>query len=207
MLQLDQFKSILCLNGDLPEKEFFSGKLPIVAADGAANTLMEMGIEPEMVIGDLDSINPDYLKILKSHHHYDQDLCDYQKSIFYMKKNDLLPAIIVGVNGGYLDHILNNINLFLTGDNVLYAPPLTGFCMKQGDEKKLTLPTNTKISLLGIPEAVVNSTGLKWELSNYHCAFPGRNSCFNRTVAEGVSVNVKSGKILVLIYNQTTSMC
>ena len=56
----NKFKSILCLDGELPSAAFFFFfTLPIIAADGAANTLMQMGVLPQIVIGDLDSIAPD----------------------------------------------------------------------------------------------------------------------------------------------------
>lgn len=145
-LNLEQYKSILCLNGDLPEVDFFDKNLPIIAADGAANSLINMGIKPSMVIGDLDSITADNQALENTHLHYDQNFCDFEKSLDYLKKNDLLPSIIVGLNGGFIDHILNNINHFVTTNSILYAPPIYGFTMRANEKKSFILPLNTKIS-------------------------------------------------------------
>lgn len=196
------YKSILCLNGSLPSPAFFQQGLPIVAADGAANTLMEMGIKPMMVVGDLDSVLPHYLTILPSFYHQDQNYCDFQKSLWYLEKEQLLPTIVVGINGGHIDHILNNINLFLHGHHLLYAPPLYGFAMQAGESRSLSLPLDTKISLLGIPCAAVSSQGLKWELDHDVLSFPGRTSCFNRTNKEQVTLQVDEGNVLILIYTE-----
>jgi len=200
MLDLKNYKSILCLNGDLPNADFFKTDLPIIAADGAANHLMQLGITPQMVIGDLDSISQDYLKIIPSHYHYDQNLCDFEKSLQYLEENRLLPAMIVGINGGFLDHVLNNINLFLNSKCVLFSPPLYGFALNEKENKSLALPLDTKISLFGIPNAIITTTGLKWNLYNDLLSFPGKNSCFNRTQEAEITLKVHSGALLVLIY-------
>jgi thiamine pyrophosphokinase len=202
LLDVSAYRSILCLDGALPEAAFFKMNLPVIAADGAANQLMRMGIEPSMVIGDLDSISPENRAILKTHYHFDQDFCDFQKSLQYLQSNQLLPAIIVGVNGGTLDHILNNVNIFMTSTNFLYAPPLMGMVMRPHQERELKLPLDTKISMLGIPSAVVTTRGLKWELANSHLSFPGHNSCFNRNTNENVSIKVDAGSLLILIYSE-----
>jgi thiamine pyrophosphokinase len=204
MLDFTNYKSILCLDGDLPRVSFFNNNLPIIAADGAANQLMALGIKPELVIGDLDSIRPEHLEQLATFYHYDQNLCDFEKSLRYLHQKDLLPTIIVGLNGGFLDHVLNNINHFMDTNNVLYAPPIYGFTLVSHSAKALNLPFNSKISLLGIPSAKISTQGLKWDLNNAHLSFPGHNSCFNRSVTAEIEITVHEGAILMLIYEDTT---
>lgn len=206
LLDVSLYRSILCLDGALPDAAFFKLDLPVIAADGAANQLMKIGIEPSMVIGDLDSISPENRAILKTHLHFDQNFCDFQKSLQYLEDNQLLPAIIVGVNGGTLDHILNNVNIFMTSSNFLYAPPLMGLVVRPHQEKIFKLPLDTKLSLLGIPSAVVTTHGLKWELASSVLSFPGHNSCFNRNVCEEVKIKADAGSVLVLIYAQAYSV-
>ncbi len=200
-VNFNDYCSILCLDGDLPPADFFQTKLPIIAADGAANKLMKMGIEPMMVIGDLDSIEPHYREQLKTHHHYDQNFCDFEKSLSYLEAHDLLPSVIVGVNGGSLDHILNNINIFMRSNNFLYAPPLSGHVLRAGQQKSFLLPLHSKISMMGIPSALVSSVGLKWEMKEMTLSFPGKNSCFNQSAQAEVDLQVHEGSALVLIYH------
>lgn len=205
MLDLKNYKSILCLSGELPNADFFATDLPIIAADGATNHLMQLGITPRIVIGDLDSVLPEHLKIIPSYYHYDQNFCDFEKCLQYLEKNKMLPAVIVGLNGGYLDHVLNNVNHFLRAGCVLFAPPIYGFALNEGKDKQLTLPLNTKISLLGIPDATVTTKGLKWDLCDDQLTFPGKNSCFNRTQEREVEIQVHSGSALVLVYDEIAS--
>lgn len=200
LLDLNNFRSILCLDGTLPDAGFFQASLPVIAADGAANTLMKMGVIPQLVIGDLDSIAPEYKEKLKTHFHYDQNFCDFEKSLDYLEQHDLLPAIIVGMNGGYLDHILNNINIFMRAGNFFFAPPLCGYVLHHGQSKTVTLPLQTKISMMGIPSAIVSTKGFEWELSHASLTFPGKNSCFNRNVNDELEITVHEGSALILIY-------
>lgn len=205
MLNLENYKSILCLGGELPSADFFITDLPIIAVDGAANHLMQLNIIPDLVIGDLDSVLPEYLEIIPSHYHYDQDFCDFEKSLQYLEGNQLLPALIVGLSGGCLDHILNNVNHFLQTGCALFSPPIYGFTLHEEKNKRLALPLNTKISLLGIPAATVTTQGLKWNLSKDQLTFPGKNSCFNRTQKHEIKIKLHAGSLLVLIYDDTGS--
>lgn len=195
------FKSILCLDGDLPSAEFLAQlALPIIAADGAANKLVAIDIIPHITIGDLDSIDPLLLNKLKTLHRPDQNSCDYQKAIEYMSVENLLPAIICGISGGAIDHILNNINLFMQSSNMLYTNEVIGHVLPADKKQIYHLPLGTKISCLGIPKALITSTGLEWELTQYFMEFPGANSCFNRTNSTEINLHVEEGKALILIY-------
>ncbi|AMP93391.1 thiamine diphosphokinase [Legionella pneumophila] len=203
VINFKDYRSILCLNGDLPAPSFFHNKrLPVIAADGAANVLCNQGIFPDLITGDLDSIQPALLENHSFLHLPDQGSTDYQKAMDYLKTNDLLPAIVVGINGGYLDHILNNINIFMETNCLLYSPPIKGFVVKEKLKVNFTLPFQTKISLIGIPEVVLSSDGLKWELKRSSLSFPGKNSCFNRTQKSEISLEVHQGAALVLIYEE-----
>jgi len=195
------YKSILCLSGELPQKDFFETmQLPVIAADGAANKLHALGITPEIVIGDLDSIDP-YLDFNRLHIH-DQNRCDYEKSLEYIEKEGLLPTIILGSSGGDLDHILNNINVFMLNSrgNLLYVPPLYGAILS-ASQTLVTLPVHTKVSILGLPQAHISTQGLEWDLNEEKLHFPGFNSCFNRSKTEKILIQVLEGQILFLAHD------
>lgn len=202
-IDFSPYKSVLCLNGILPDPAFFLDlNLPIIAADGAANTLHVLGLEPQIIIGDLDSVHDSIRGQNRILHRPEQNSCDYQKSLDYLKEHNLLPSIVVGMNGGFLDHILNNINIFIETDSILYDPPLIGYALKAKTKHRLELPKNTKISLIGIPNARISSKGLKWDLNNTQLHFPGKSSCFNRTQESQIEIQVLEGSVLILIYMQ-----
>jgi thiamine pyrophosphokinase len=195
------YKSILCLNGELPKKDFFDKfDLPIIAADGAANKLYALGIIPSVVIGDLDSFN--IALEVEIIHVEDQNRCDYEKSMEYLEKNALLPTIVVGIGEGELDHLLNNINVFMLppSGNLLYAAPLYGITL-QKSQIQLILPIHTKVSIIGLPHARLITQGLEWDLIDQNLCFPGINSCFNRTKEHKVMLRVLEGQALFLAHD------
>jgi len=106
----------------------------------------------------------------------------------------------MGVNGGCLDHILKNVGLLAGSDNIFIASPIVGFSLTAGKNKAFSFPLNTKMSIMGLPQAIVSSEGLKWELNQYIMQFPGRNSFYNQTVKSEVKLSVLEGTAVVLVY-------
>lgn len=196
---LKESKSILCLNGDLPDKNFFPKNIKIVAADGAANKLLAMNVHPHVIIGDLDSYNHsgENIPVL---HIPDQNQSDFQKSFTFLSENNLLPTLVCGVSGGFIDHILNNISLVSQYNCAFYCPPIIGYVISERNSTNFTLTKGTKVSLIGLPTAKVSTRGFKWELSEFELNFCGTNSCFNRIETSNCSIKVFEGKALVFIY-------
>lgn len=107
--------SILCLNGELPQRRFFHNyTLPIVACDGAGTRLIKMGVKPQIIIGDLDSIEQgvslDEVEII---HAPDQNHTDFSKALNILEAKNMLPCLVLGATGRQLDHTLNNISILL----------------------------------------------------------------------------------------------
>ena len=203
IFDFSKFKSILCLNGKLPSYEsLINLNLPIIAADGAINKLFKMGITANIVIGDLDSVSSDILHKVPYLKEFDQNYSDFQKAYRYITSNNLNPSVICGISGGFLDHILNNINIFIElKDNVFMDDEIIGFCLR----KKYSLKTQsgTKISIFGIPHCKISTNGLKWELDNELLEFPGKNSSLNRTQKSEITIDITEGCALIIIYKNT----
>jgi thiamine pyrophosphokinase len=206
--QLRRFNSIVCLNGDLPSKELLHNikqefKLPLIAVDGASKAMYQIGIEPHLIIGDLDSDDPTLFphvtRILRDH----QDYSDFYKTVVYLEERELLPAIILGIGGGHLDHILHNISIFSQMNSVFITDMQIGFILNTSIQ--LNIPINSKISILGCPQAIINSNGLKWELVNHKLDMFGNHlyvesSLSNRTATSNIKIDIVDGKALVMIY-------
>jgi thiamine pyrophosphokinase len=190
------YKSILCLNGDLPSKNFFNKSLPIIAADGAADKLHAMGINPDVVIGDLDSIkNAEQFNLIHAPH---QDESDFQKALKHIKECKLLPCLVLGAGGGFMDHVLFNIDVIMRNECIFYSPPIIGIPLNKTVKFKLKL--NSKVSIFAMPKVKISTSGLKWELNDSVLEFPGFNSLSNVNVKENFTVEVKEGKALLMAY-------
>ncbi|MGD0022123.1 MAG: thiamine diphosphokinase [Smithellaceae bacterium] len=91
----------------------------IIACDGGVRHLQQLGIKPDVIIGDMDSIEPAQLasysaegvKIIK--YPANKDFTDTELALDYAL--DLKPAAIYiwAALGGRLDHILANVFLLL----------------------------------------------------------------------------------------------
>lgn len=199
LLDLERYKSVLCLHGDLPLTWLKSSTLPIIATDGAANDLITAGVYPAMIIGDCDSIHPDLLKTYPHQRIQDQNSTDFEKALQYLSENNQLPAIITGINGGFLDQIIANIGIFARTDALYYSDTLLGWVMNEGSHS-FTFPKDTKISLFGCPQALITSEGLRWELKQSHLIFGTFCSSSNRVQTAPLRITVHKGKVLAFAY-------
>lgn len=197
----EKYKSIICLNSIIP-RSLSSFSLPIIATDGAADTLLNQGIIPDFVVGDMDSISKKSLEKCNIIRVDDQETTDFYKAISFVKAKALMPAIITGLDGGVLDHSLDNFATFISfsREKCLYLSSKTiGFCISNTN-RSLNFPEGTKISIFGAPSAEVSTKGLKWELKNKLFSFFEYNSISNRTITSNVNIEAKNGCIFVLIY-------
>jgi thiamine pyrophosphokinase len=206
---LPLFKSILCLNGRLPAKNWFLKyqNAILVAADGAANTLAAMDIIPDFIIGDLDSVNLSIIsckeEIIKI---ADQDTTDFEKCLFEMQKRDLFPSLILGISGGELDHTIYNLNCFMQ-----YAKKHSLFFLDIDEHNKYKLGFSAfanidiadskgkTISLLPFTQAIVSTKGLRWELNSCKLSVANNSSVRNVVVEELASIQVNNGELLILL--------
>ncbi|MDR2667118.1 MAG: thiamine diphosphokinase [Holosporales bacterium] len=199
-IDIRKYKSILCLHGHLPNYEFFKGAdIPIIAADGGANELRPIGIKPDLIVGDLDSVHPSILSEIRHLKIDEQDSSDFQKAVQYIVKNSLTPSIVCGINGGYLDHILNNIGVFMSTNFTLYDENVIGSVLKKG-KYQFSFQRDTKLSIFGIPRCRISTTGLRWNLTDTTLSFPQCNSSFNRASSNEILINIAYGAALMLVY-------
>lgn len=201
-----KIKSIIALDGDVQNKNFFEKfkNLPIFAADGAYHKLP---ILPKAIVGDLDSVNASEIaKTVELIQDADQNYGDFEKTVRYAESQQALPALVLGVNGGSLDHILNNTALLFNfaknnqnfNKSILYTPPLAGQIIGPGFYS-YDLPCDTKISIFGA-NANISTEGLKWELKNTELNFPFSSSTSNRIATTPLKLTVHQGWILIFIY-------
>ena len=206
------FKSILCLNGILPNKDiiqkFIQKKLPIIAADGAANTLKNLNIIPSTIIGDLDSIDKNLdFENAQIIHVQDQNYTDFEKCLNYIRKHTLFPTLVLGINGGEIDHVIDNINKFIKYSAHI---PMVFFDMpnKWGITIDKNLSMNSKrsntISIFPfIPNTHIKSEGLHWELDSTDHHIFKNTSTRNKAEKQKININSSDEKVLVVTESDT----
>lgn len=105
-----------------PERSLSCGQLRVlaticgvvVAADGGANWLQQADIKPTCVVGDMDSVATKTIEAYTAarvvcQHEHDDSRTDFQKALDRLP-DDCTRAIVVGGDGGRLDHLLANFH-------------------------------------------------------------------------------------------------
>jgi thiamine pyrophosphokinase len=120
-------KVIIISGGRFGDPIFFKKKMAeigtslIIVCDGGVRHLQKLGIKPHVIIGDMDSIEPDQLtsysaqgvQIIK--YPANKDFTDTELALDYALNLKPTAIYIWGALGGRLDHTLANVFLLLKG--------------------------------------------------------------------------------------------
>jgi thiamine pyrophosphokinase len=200
---------LLVANGPLAWSEHLAGLAtaadPLLAADGGANHLARIGLKPQAVIGDLDSIRPGIRRWLGDErmiHRPDQETTDLDKALVHAFDELGLPALtVLGATGGRVDHAVGNLGLlareargedlaFLAGDHRIVA--VTG-------EAVLAATPGETWSFFAFNSAVrVTLEGVKWPIAETVIDLAGRPSISNQAVSETVTIRAAGGTVVVV---------
>jgi len=88
----------------------------IIAADGGAEICRKMELDPQYIIGDLDSVSDetiDFFSKAKIIHNPDQYSTDLEKSLTYAKRFNPKIIRVFCSFGNRTDHLISNIMTFL----------------------------------------------------------------------------------------------
>jgi len=89
----------------------------VIAADGGAALALQMGLQPQAVIGDMDSIPAELRSRLEAlgcrfiHHPVRKDETDTELAIRHALQQGAHEVFLLGATGGRLDHTLANVFL------------------------------------------------------------------------------------------------
>lgn len=200
--------TLIFLNGDPPSAKFVNNYLKdsnyIIAADGGANYLRSIKISPDLIIGDLDSVNKETLSFFKNSSVIkkirDQNTTDFEKSLLYCTETKKDNIIVFGISGDRTDHTLNNFSILKRYCKKLNILLISGDYEIQFIDKKITFPypKGEIVSLLGMPKALkVNSKGLKYPLKDTDLEFGIKEGALNESTSSRVSIEFKSGFLLL----------
>lgn len=170
----------------------------IVGADGGADRLLALGVEPEAVIGDFDSISAAAQARLAGRLFpiEEQITTDFDKALRSIRAPFVLG---IGFAGARLDHSLAVLNalvraadqrcLVLSPQDVTFLAPL---------QMRLNLPLGTRFSLFPMAQMTGESEGLRWPLQGLDFAPDGMIGTSNE-VSGPVELRFSAQKMLVIL--------
>ena len=201
------FDAVICLNTKNPEIKLIRSltEIPILAADGAGVYLLENGIVPNYVIGDLDSFGKDELSkqypAEKLIHLPDQERNDFEKTLDFARRMNYQKLIVFGIHGGEYEHSLNNWSVLskysYIMDIVIIDLERYGFCVSRSSCIE-TIP-NEIVSLIPKGYAKITTNGLKWNLTEETLALGVREGARNIALANEITLDLLDGEIFVFI--------
>ncbi|MFC1550681.1 thiamine diphosphokinase [Candidatus Neomarinimicrobiota bacterium] len=200
---------IILANGSFPNHSYPEKILqnikPIICTDGSADKLIESGITPQYIIGDMDSLNkPIYSYHSKMIEISNQNNTDLEKAIEWCISNNFKIIQILGAVGLRDDHGLSNFMLLAKFYNRADISIITDFstiiCMS-GDKTFETYP-GQNISIVAI-ETVQSITthGLTFTLNDEKLK-PGSRGISNSAISNEMTIQT-SGKILIFFAHKS----
>lgn len=208
--------AIILANGNTPTKGLLARHLAdadlFVCADGGANAAVKLGVTPDLIIGDLDSILPATLRKFSgvtARRITDQNSTDLEKALTWVARNGYREARVFGATGGRLDHTVGNLSALVKFSRqiALTMYDMDGELSSVGSERVFDVPTGTTVSLLPMTlcEGVMTK-GLKWELRYESLALGQREGTSNVVVSNPVIVKVRRGALLMYRVTAGTSV-
>jgi len=205
-------KTIIICNGDITDYEYcrsiISSADYIICADGGTKHAYKMGIKPDLIIGDFDSSNKEYIEYYKKlgikfeKHPIEKDMSD--SHICILKALEFSDEIVLlGATGSRLDHTLANISLLKLGvekgvkvyiadkQNEIYLIDNSITIRGKQGEFFSVIPLTQRVEGITI-------NGAKYGLENAVMEIGDPYGISNEFEEENVEIKIESGYLLVI---------
>jgi thiamine pyrophosphokinase len=203
--------ALIILDGERPPREtlmtYWNRSIFRICADGASATCLAYRLEPDLIIGDLDSIGADAIDRFASIEmieDLDQDTTDSEKAIQYCVDKGFRRLFVLGALGKRLDHGVYNLGLLRkyhdqVDELLLVSEGETAFLLS--GKRSFTAPIGTRISLLPIfgPAENVVSEGLEYAIAGKTMELGGFTSVSNAFSRPQAHISIDSGFLLVIL--------
>jgi thiamine pyrophosphokinase len=203
-------KCIILANGKSTSKRVIDfvkskGYSIIICADGGANSAFKLGLVPDFIIGDLDSIKPEVLKFYSDKstiiHIKKQIDTDVEKCLKFAIKKKFTDVVLIGVTGDRLDHTIGNLSIVLKFYDKIQCKIIADNSFLLPTNKSITLRSKIgeTISIFGFNKKTkITSFGLKYPLKNSSLPFGEKESTSNEASKDTVNILVKGGVIFII---------
>lgn len=178
---------------------------PLLAADGGANHLGRVGLRPDAVVGDLDSIRPGIRAWVGEDrlvHRPDQDRTDLDKACEHAFSTlSCSRLIVLGATGGRLDHAAGNLGLLARldmGRRLVFLEDGLQICAVSGSVELDAVPGETWSFFTFDPAVRVSLDGVRWPVNDRALDLAGAPSISNEAVADRVTVAADGGAVVIV---------
>jgi len=206
-------RAVVFANGVIQEihlvKSIIREKDFIVSADGGLRYIRSLGLTPNLVVGDLDSVSHDDIEYLKNNNietlkfPTDKDQTDLEIALTELVKRDYKDILVIGALGGRTDQTIANLGLISSISNdevrIEFDDGREHIMLIRG-YKKLSGEKGDTVSLIPqcSPVKGVKTRGLRYSL-NDESLFPGQTrGVSNEMLRKSAEINITSGTVLCI---------
>lgn len=210
---------IIFANGLLTQPEFLRRRLlpgdRIFCADGGAVHALTLGLTPEIIIGDLDSLPPDVVDTLAAkgvniqRHPIRKDQTDLELAFQAALAQQPDEIVLVTALGGRLDQMLANILLLTRPEYAsvkisLIDGPQWALVLRAGQTLTITGQPGDTLSLIPLTSVVsqVTLTGVEWPLHAATLTLGSTYSISNALADSQAHLTIEKGMLLVVHFEQ-----
>ena len=177
---------------------------PRLAADGGADHLARIGLRPDLLIGDLDSVTPEtraWTGEARVLHRPDQDRTDLEKALIHVFDELRLDRLtVLGALGGRPDHEAGNLGLlcrYALGQRLVYRGA-SGLVLATAEPLELPADPGETWSFWTLDPAVrVTLSGVRWPVRARPLHAADRPSLSNEATEDRIRIEPEGGAVLV----------
>jgi thiamine pyrophosphokinase len=199
--------ALIVANGDLPTPGLIAQLQRdanlLIATDGAADRLLSVGITPEVVLGDFDSVSPETLAEMRDDsvvHAGDQEASDLDKAVQFALQKSASKVTILGCRGSRWDHSFTAVSLLLKyeGRASLLLKDDSTECRLVRGETRITGSPGDTVSLIVFDRVEgVTFEGVRWPLMD-ETLLPGSRGVSNELVGSDARLIIRDGWALLV---------
>jgi len=206
----------IVLLGGTPNESAAIGALPtpalVVAADSGAHHAESLGLSIDVVIGDMDSIDPTALAEIQAlgaqvvSHPSDKNETDTELALVFAASRGVRRLVVVGSGGGRLDHQLSLFSLLFHSSlaDISVEARIGGsrsFPIREGESRTIDCRDGDIVGLLpfGGDTHGITTEGLQWPLRNESLFVTASRGVSNRAMGSNFRVEVRTGRLLVTL--------
>ncbi len=205
--------AIILSNGVAVDHEYIKSMVSeadmLICADGGARHAYSMGLTPNLLIGDIDSVSKELLNYFEDKkveiitYPCEKDETDTQLAVEYAVDKGAKEIVLVGCTGCRFDHTFANISLLIW----LMKRGIRGKIIDSNNEinvidRYIRLYGNKgdKISLLSITPKVTGifTKGLKYVLEDGELCYDKPKGVSNEMTSSQAEIVIRDGMLLVI---------
>jgi thiamine pyrophosphokinase len=172
----------------------------LVGVDGGANRLEALGLMPQAVIGDMDSLDPAVRARLPAaivHEIAEQESTDFDKALRSVRA----PVVLaVGFQGARIDHALAVLTSLVThADQPCIVIGAQDIVFHAPKRLVLRLKIDDRLSLFPMARVTGRDKGLRWPIAGLDFAPDGRIGTSNQVIEREVVLEMDNRGMLVIL--------